>query len=95
MLQYEPTPVVALNRAEALAETGQKHAALAQMSGLADALDGYQPFHAAHADVLAATGSIVESLNAFRRAIKGAASSSDAVFLAKRRDKLLKLQATP
>ncbi len=90
MLQYEPTPVVALNRAEALAETGQKHAALAQMAELADALDGYQPFHAAHADVLAAVGRKDESLKAFSRAIDLSTSSADAVLLTNRREKLLK-----
>ena len=95
LLQYEPTPVVALNRAVALAETGQQAAALAQMTSLAEALDNYQPFHAAHADVLAALGRAPESLAAFSRAIALAASSSDAAFLANRRDKLLKSQATP
>lgn len=86
---YEPTPVIALNRAVALAETGEVAASLAQLGELANVLHGYQPFHAAHADLLARAGKSVESFAAFGRAIDLAISSADAAFLTKRRDKLL------
>ena len=85
----EPTPVIALNRAVAMAETGQLDAALAQLGALAAALMDYQPFHAANADLLARAGRQPESYAAFSRAIDLAASSSDAAFLINRRAKLL------
>ena len=89
LMRYEPTAVVALNRAVALAETGQLAQALGDLAELAAALDQYQPFHAAHADLLARTGRHAESDAAFGRAIDLAASSADAAFLAKRRGDLL------
>ncbi len=88
LLRYEPTSVVALNRAVALAETGQIEAALVQLAGLAQALDDYQPFHAANAELLARRGRITESMEAFGRAIELAASPADAAFLLKQRAKL-------
>ena len=80
---------IALNRAVAMAETGQLDAALAQRGALAEALNDYQPFHAANADLLARAGRQPESYAAFGRAIDLAASSSDAAFLINRRAKLL------
>ena len=48
-----PTPVVALNRAVALAEVRGPAAGLAAVDGLrSPALDGYYLFHAARADLL-------------------------------------------
>ena len=88
LLHYEPTAVVALNRAVALAETGQVAQALADLCALADTLAQYQPFHAAHGDLLARTGRQGESFAAFNRAIDLAPSLSDAAFLIKRRDDL-------
>lgn len=89
LLRYEPTPVVALNRAVALAETGQTATALAALAELSEALDDYQPFHAANADLLARAGRRAESLSAFIRAIGLAASSADAAFLIRQRNALL------
>jgi len=88
LLHHEPTAVVALNRAVALAETGQVANALGDLAELAASLDHYQPFHAAHADLLARTGRYAESDAAFGRAIDLAASTADAAFLAKRRGDL-------
>ena len=86
---FEPTPVVALNRAVALAETGQLEAALAQLGPLASDLNDYQPYYAACADILARAGKRAESKKAFNRAISLAASSADAAFLTKRRNRLM------
>ena len=89
LLRYEPTAVVALNRAVAWAETGLLEQALAQLGGISDALDTYQPFHAAHADLLARVGRTTESFAAFTRAIDLAAFAAEAAFLLRRRNKLL------
>ena len=88
LYRMEPTPVVQLNRAVALAETGQLAAALDLLSHLAPALDRYQPFHAARAEYLARSGALAEARTAYARAIALAASSADAAFLKARRDAL-------
>ena len=87
--RFEPTPVVALNHAVARAEAGDLSGALQQIAGLADALNDYQPFHAAHADLLARTAQPAESYAAYTRAIAMAASAADAAFLSKRRNRLM------
>lgn len=88
LLRYEPTPVIALNRAVALAETGSVKVALLSLAMLGDALAEYQPFHAAHADLLAKDGQPRAARAAYGRAISLAASPADAVFLARRNDRL-------
>ncbi len=89
LLQFESTPVIALNRAVAVAESGDLAAALLLLDPLADALDDYQPFHAARADLLARSGQSAESHAAYTRAIAMAASAADAAFLTKRRNRLM------
>ena len=56
LLRMEPTPVVQLNRAVALAEAGSLEAGLRALEPLAVALAAYQPFHAAHAELLSRSG---------------------------------------
>ncbi len=85
----EPTPVVQLNRAVALAEAGSLPQALALIESLAAALADYQPFHAAEAELLARAGRTAPALQAYARAIALAASPADAAFLAQRRARLL------
>ena len=87
LLHYEPTPVVALNRAVALAETGQVTAALHLLADLGPELQDYQPFHAVNANLLARAGQSSQAIAAFGRAIDLAASAADANFLIKLRDK--------
>ena len=89
LLRHEPTPVVALNHAVALAEADGTAAGLAALAPLADALVHYQPFHAAQAELFARDGQIDAALVAYARAIALAPSSADARFLAQRRRRLL------
>ena len=84
LMVVEPTPVVELNRAVALAETGLLAEALARLEGLAAELEGYQPFHAARADLLARAGEPA-ALAAYDRAIELADRPEDVLFLQKRR----------
>jgi len=86
LLDFEPTPVIRLNRAVALAEAGHLAQALTDLADLAEALEDYQPFHAAQADLLARAGQAQSARAAYDRAIALAASPSDAAFLVKRRD---------
>lgn len=86
--RMEPTPVVALNRAVALAECGEGAAALRLVEALHGALSDYQPYHATRAALLARLGRTDESRNAYDRAIRGATTSQDATFLRNARDAL-------
>lgn len=65
------SPVVAINRAVALAETAGAAAGLAQLDTLADdpRLTAYQPYWAARAGLLARVGADVEARAAYRQAI--------------------------
>ncbi len=85
--QFEPTPVIALNHAIAVAEAGAPEPALAAIDALAQVLDGYQPYHAARAELLARLGLAADAAHAYDRAISMAASEADAAFLARRRDR--------
>jgi predicted RNA polymerase sigma factor len=87
LLDFEPTPVIRLNRAVAWAESGSLAPALAELEELAPLLEDYQPFHAAHADLLARAGQAESARAAYDRAIALAPSESDAAFLIRRRDR--------
>jgi RNA polymerase sigma factor (sigma-70 family) len=78
---FEPTPVIALNHAVALAETGQLAQSLALVQTLALVLEGYQPFHAARAELLARNGEAPSAKADYLRAIDLAASDADRAFL--------------
>jgi len=81
-----PNPVVALNRAVAVAELRGADAGLAALAVLdAAALDQYQPFHAARADLLARTGRIPDALAAYDRAIELTSIPAERDFLGRQR----------
>jgi RNA polymerase sigma-70 factor (ECF subfamily) len=63
------TPVVALNRAIAVAYAHGWEAGLDEMASLAGALDGYGPFHAARSELLRRTGRVAEAIDAAGRAV--------------------------
>lgn len=84
LLGMEPTPVVQVNHAVALAETGQVAAALGVLTGLRDTLDDFQPFHAAHAAVLARSGDSAAARHAYEKALALACNAGDRLFLAER-----------
>lgn len=90
LLAHEPTPVVRLNQAVALAEAGLLSTAGALLDSLADPLSDYQPFHAARAELLARAGQTADALFAYSRAIALAASPADSAFLTARRNRLLR-----
>lgn len=89
LLRFEPTPVVRLNAAVARAEAGALGPALGELAALEPDLAGYQPFHAAMAELQARAGDRDAALAAYARAIDLAASPADAAFLARRRNLLL------
>lgn len=64
----QPSPVVALNRAVAVAMVEGPAAGSALLDPLAVALDGYHPFHAARGELLARTGRHAAAATALTRA---------------------------
>lgn len=69
---FEPTPVVALNWAVVIAETGQAKFALEKLNALKPDLEAFQPWHAARAHVLNKLGQKQDASEAFQRAIQTA-----------------------
>jgi len=68
LLSLLPTPVVALNRAMAVAEVSGPGQALAVVEGLD--LPGYQPYHAVRADLLERVGRGADAVAAYDRALE-------------------------
>ena len=82
--RHEPTPVVRLNAAVAIAEAGDPAQGLAIVEGLYDDLSDYQPWHAARAALLGATGARDKAASAYREAIARAPTPAEALFLRRR-----------
>jgi RNA polymerase sigma-70 factor (ECF subfamily) len=80
-----PTPVVALNRAVALAEVRGPAAGLAAMDELGTSLDGYYLFHASRADLLRRLGRGQEAGAAYAAARALTANPAEQAFLDARR----------
>jgi RNA polymerase sigma-70 factor (ECF subfamily) len=72
-----PSPVVALNRAIALAETEGPEAGLTAVDVVGRALDNYYPLHAARASMLRRLGRLYAASAAYERAAELATSSPD------------------
>jgi RNA polymerase sigma-70 factor (ECF subfamily) len=79
-----PSPVVALNRAVAVAMTDGPAAGLALIDLLGGALDSYHLLHAARADLLRRDGRIAEAARAYARAFELAGNDAERRFLARR-----------
>jgi RNA polymerase sigma-70 factor (ECF subfamily) len=83
LLTLAPSPVVALNRAVAVAEVEGPAAALDLVDGLE--LDGYHLFHAIRADLLRRLGRDAEAAAAYQAAIARAGNAAERGFLERRR----------
>ena len=79
LLAQSPTPVVALNRAVAVAEIDGPGVALAAVDSLD--LDGYHLFHATRADLLQRLGRDAEAAEAFDAALALAGNDAERRFL--------------
>ncbi len=82
--RLEPTPVVALNRALAIAERDGPIVALAEVEPLADRLAGYHLFHAARAELLRRVGRPRDARAADERALDLTANPAERRLLAAR-----------
>ncbi|NKB56304.1 MAG: sigma-70 family RNA polymerase sigma factor [Alphaproteobacteria bacterium] len=87
----QPSPVVSLNAAVALSYAQGAEAVLPMLSTLErqGALDSYQPFHAAHADILRRADRKPAAANAYRRAIALTTNMAEKRFLEGRLNSML------
>ena len=83
LLALVPTPVVALNRAVALAEVHGHEEALAEVEALD--LSGYHLFHATRADLLQRLGRYADAADAYDTALALAGNAAERKFLERRR----------
>jgi len=86
LVRLDPSPIVRLNRAIAVAELDGPQVALAEVDGLP--LEGYHAYHATRADLLRRLGHSAESRAAYDRAIALAANTAETAYLIRRRDQL-------
>jgi RNA polymerase sigma-70 factor (ECF subfamily) len=88
LLALYPSPVVALNRAAAVAMAEGPGAALPMIEALAEPLAHYHPWHAARADLLSRMGRVPEALKSYERARELAQNEPEVRFLNGRMDEL-------
>jgi RNA polymerase sigma-70 factor (ECF subfamily) len=86
LTRVDPSPIVRLNRAVAVAELDGPDVALAEVDALP--LEDYHPFHATRADLLRRLGRSEQSRAAYDRATELAGNSAETAYLTRRRDQL-------
>jgi RNA polymerase sigma-70 factor (ECF subfamily) len=88
--KLSPSPVVEVNRAVAVGFAEGADAGLALLRPLLDdpALQGYQPLHAAHAELCRRAGDRSGAERAYQRAIELSANAVERAELVRRRDAL-------
>jgi RNA polymerase sigma-70 factor (ECF subfamily) len=82
-LEIAPSPVVQLNRAVAVAMCEGPEQGL-ELIGEIEGLDGYQPLHAARADLLRRLGRSSEAAESYRRALELATNPVERRFIERR-----------
>jgi RNA polymerase sigma-70 factor (ECF subfamily) len=88
LVRLDPSPIIVLNRAVAVAELDGPEVALAAIDPLEDALSGYHAYHATRADLLRRLGRSQESRAAYDDAIALAGNTAEIAYLTRRRDQL-------
>jgi RNA polymerase sigma-70 factor, ECF subfamily len=88
LVRLDPSPIVALNRAIAVAELVGPDVALPIVDGLDDKLAGYHAYHATRAHLLRRLGREEQARAAYDRAIALAGNTAETAFLTRRRDEL-------
>jgi RNA polymerase sigma-70 factor, ECF subfamily len=84
----DPSPIIALNRAIAVAELDGPEVALAAVDRLEPRLSGYHAYHVTRADLLRRLGRSQESRAAYDKAIELAGNTAETAYLTRRRDQL-------
>lgn len=88
LVRLDRSPVVALNRAIAVAEIDGPQVALAIVDALTTQLADYHAFHATRADLLRRLGRSADARTAYDRAIDLAGNRAESAYLTRRRDEL-------
>ena len=88
LIRLDPSPIIALNRAIAVAELDGPQVALAAVDRLEDTLAGYHAYHATRADLLRRLGRSQQSRAAYDKAIDLAGNTAETAYLTRRRDQL-------
>ena len=88
LVRLDPSPIIALNRAIAVAELDGPEVALAAVDRLEDKLAGYHAYHATRADLLRRLGRSQQSRAAYDKAIELAGNTAETAYLTRRRDQL-------
>ena len=89
-----PSPVIRLNRAVALAETGALDCARKDLETLAADLADYQPFHAARAELACRAGDADAADAAYETAIRLSKSDSERAWLNAQRARKVKVRGS-
>ncbi len=88
LAQLDPSPIVALNRAVAIAELDGPDVGLAIVDRLREVLVDYHAYFATRADLLRRLGRNEEARAAYDRAIALAGNTAETSYLTRRRDEL-------
>ncbi|GAB3397885.1 sigma factor-like helix-turn-helix DNA-binding protein [Humibacter soli] len=88
LARLDPSPIVALNRAIAIAELDGPEVALAAIDRLDSSLAGYHAYHAARADLLRRLDRDEEARVAYDAAIGLAGNTAERAYLSRRRGEL-------
>jgi RNA polymerase sigma-70 factor (ECF subfamily) len=88
LTRLDPSPIIALNRAIAVAELDGPEVALAAVDRLEPKLAGYHAYHATRADLLRRLGHSQQSRAAYSKAIELAGNTAEIAYLTRRRDQL-------
>jgi RNA polymerase sigma-70 factor, ECF subfamily len=88
LVRLDPSPIIALNRAIAVAELDGPEVALAAVDRLDDKLAGYHLYHGTRAELLRRLGRTQQSRAAYDKAIELAGNTAETAHLTRRRDQL-------
>jgi RNA polymerase sigma-70 factor, ECF subfamily len=88
LVRLDASPIIALNRAIAVAELDGPEVSLAAIDRLEHNLAGYHAYHAARADLLRRLSRSQESRAAYDKAIELAGNTAEIAYLTRRRDQL-------
>ena len=88
LICLDPSPIIALNRAIAVAELDGPEVALVAVDRLEGTLTGYHAYHATRADLLRRLGRSQKSRAAYDKAIELAGNTAETANLTRRRDQL-------
>ncbi len=88
LIRLDSSPIIALNRAVAIAELDGPEVALAAIDRLEGELADYHAYHATRADLLRRLSRYPQSRAAYDRAIELAGNTAETAYLLGRRDQL-------